>query len=103
MHNTLGVAEIQRFQQLCEIILNIANLEGWVQLFELGVVHVLENQRRRFGVGVPHHVHELDDVGSAAQVLQDWLPKEIQIEKMKFLNVGKKAMFFEKEKLGWLL
>lgn len=38
---------------------------------EVRVLHLLKHEAGRLGVRVPHHVQQLDDVGPAAQVLQD--------------------------------
>lgn len=48
VHYALAVTEIQRFQQLKNVISDIVVLEFGVQAAEVGIVDILEDQRRRF-------------------------------------------------------
>ena len=43
VHYSLAVAEIQRLQQLVDVVADIVVLELWVQVAEVGVVDVLEH------------------------------------------------------------
>jgi len=57
-------------QQLIQVVANIKVGERRVQHLEIRVVHVLEDEARSLGMRVAHHIQQLDDVGSAAEVLQ---------------------------------
>ena len=43
VHYPLAVAEIQRLQQLVDVVANIVVLKFWVQAAEVGVVDVLKH------------------------------------------------------------
>eukprot|EP00754_Rhynchopus_humris_P030124 Rhum_TRINITY_DN15259_c0_g1::Rhum_TRINITY_DN15259_c0_g1_i1::g.147186::m.147186 len=66
-----AVAEVQRLQKLIDVVTNVEVGQRRVERAELGVVHVLEDEGRGLRERVAHHVEQLDDVGAAAEVLQD--------------------------------
>mmetsp|Transcript_37563 Transcript_37563/g.103657 ORF Transcript_37563/g.103657 Transcript_37563/m.103657 type:complete len:272 (-) Transcript_37563:16-831(-) len=71
VHDPVGVAVLERLQQLKDIISQVKVRQRGVQLLEFSVVDILKDERRRLGLRVAHNIQELDDVGAAAQVLQD--------------------------------
>mmetsp|Transcript_130136 Transcript_130136/g.417604 ORF Transcript_130136/g.417604 Transcript_130136/m.417604 type:complete len:293 (+) Transcript_130136:415-1293(+) len=71
VHDALGVAVIQSFQDLEDVVSDVQVGQRRVQSLEVGVVHMLEDQTGRLRLRVPDRVKQLDDVGAAAQVLQD--------------------------------
>lgn len=70
MHHAVGMAVIQRLQQLVNVVSNVQVGQRGVQHLEIDVVDVLEDQRGGLALRIPDHVEELDDVGPAAHVLQ---------------------------------
>mmetsp|Transcript_4296 Transcript_4296/g.9737 ORF Transcript_4296/g.9737 Transcript_4296/m.9737 type:complete len:330 (-) Transcript_4296:185-1174(-) len=70
MHDAIGMTIIQRLEKLKYVVPNIIIREGGVQNLEIGIVHMLEDEGGGLGLGIPHDVEELDDVGSPAHVLK---------------------------------
>jgi len=48
VHNALAVAEVQRFEKLKNVVPDINVVELWIQAPKVGVVDILEDERRRF-------------------------------------------------------
>lgn len=71
MHNTLAVAEIQRLQELVDIIADVEVGEARVQRSEVRIVDVLEDQTRRFALVVAHHIQQGYHIGTTREVLKD--------------------------------
>mmetsp|Transcript_12929 Transcript_12929/g.36903 ORF Transcript_12929/g.36903 Transcript_12929/m.36903 type:complete len:382 (-) Transcript_12929:17-1162(-) len=71
VHDAVGVAIIQRLEQLEDVVPDVVVRQGGVQDLEVGVVHVLEDEGGGLALRVADDVEELDDVGSAAHVLED--------------------------------
>lgn len=65
MHDALAVTEIQRLQQLVDVIPHVIVNEPGIQRAEIGVVDVLEHQAGGLALAVAHHVQQGDDVGPA--------------------------------------
>jgi hypothetical protein len=71
VHNALAVAEVQRLKQLQDVEPHVDVVELGVQAAEVGVVDVLEDERRRLALRVPDHVEEGNNIGAPGQILQD--------------------------------
>jgi hypothetical protein len=71
MHNTLAVAEVQRLQQLKNVVANIVIRKAGVQSPEIGVVDSLENQTGGFALVVTYHIQQRDNIRSPGQILED--------------------------------
>ena len=90
MHNALAVAEVESFEEFENVEADVEIVELGVEAAEVGVVHVLEDERWRFALmksqsatrfdgrqrdrtnlRVSNNVEESNDIGSARQVLQD--------------------------------
>jgi len=56
VHYPLRVAEVQRFEQLVDVVADVVVLEFGVQGAEVGVVDMLEYEGRGFGLGVADYV-----------------------------------------------
>lgn len=56
VHDALAVAEIQRLQQLENIVANVVVNETRVELAEVGIVDVFEDQTRSFTLAVSYNV-----------------------------------------------
>ena len=65
------MTEIQRLEQLEDIIAHIVIDEPRIQRPEIGIVDILEDQRRCLALAVPHHIQQSHDIGPAREVLQD--------------------------------
>ena len=50
------MAEVQRFEQLVDVVADVVVLEFGVQGAEVGVVDMLEDEGRGFGLGVADYV-----------------------------------------------
>mmetsp|Transcript_3399 Transcript_3399/g.7543 ORF Transcript_3399/g.7543 Transcript_3399/m.7543 type:complete len:331 (+) Transcript_3399:546-1538(+) len=72
MHHTIGMAIIQRLEQLKNIIPNVKIRKSRVQNLEICIVDMLENEARSLTLRIPHHVQQLNDVRSPTHVLQDF-------------------------------
>ncbi len=72
MHHTIGMAIIQRLEQLKNVVPNIEIRKRRVQNLEIRVVHMLKNETRRFTLRIPHNVQQLNDVRPPTHVLQDF-------------------------------
>mmetsp|Transcript_24785 Transcript_24785/g.44546 ORF Transcript_24785/g.44546 Transcript_24785/m.44546 type:complete len:298 (-) Transcript_24785:194-1087(-) len=70
MHHPIGVTIIQRLEKLKNIIPNIIIRERGIQNLEIGIIHMLKDKRGSLGLGIPHHIEELDDVRPPAHVLE---------------------------------
>ena len=70
MHDSIGMAIIQRFQKLVDVVSNVIIREGGIQDLEVGVIDVLKNETWRLRLRVANNVQKLDDIFAAAQVLQ---------------------------------
>jgi hypothetical protein len=46
VHDALAVAKVQRFEQLMDVESNVEVVELGVEASEVGIVDILENQRR---------------------------------------------------------
>mmetsp|Transcript_5180 Transcript_5180/g.6764 ORF Transcript_5180/g.6764 Transcript_5180/m.6764 type:complete len:205 (-) Transcript_5180:5-619(-) len=66
------MAVIQSFQQLKNVITNIIVRERRIQDFKVGVVDMFKDERRCFGLWIPDHIQQLDNVGTTAHVLQNF-------------------------------
>lgn len=71
VHHAVGMAVVQRLEQLEYVVPDVVVRQGRVQDLEVGVVHVLEDERGGLALRVADDVEELDDVGTAAHVLED--------------------------------
>ena len=71
VHDALRVAKVERLEELEDVVADVKVGELRVQHLEVGVVDVLEDERRRLALGLAHDVEELDDVRSAREVLKD--------------------------------
>lgn len=71
VHDAVGVAEVQGYADLVDVVADVKVRERGVQHLEVAVVHILEDEAGRLGQRVPHNVQQADDVGPTAQVLQD--------------------------------
>merc|ERR1711865_907283 len=71
VHDTNGVAEIEGFKDLVNVVAHINVIERGIQHFEVRVVDVFEDERRCFRLWIAHHIQKLDHVDSTAQVLED--------------------------------
>lgn len=100
VHDSLAVAVVQSLEQLQDVESHVKVVELRVQASEVGVVDILENQRRRLALqgtrthsrvsrqltatriagnlcslgtdlGVSHDIKQRNDVGAARQILQD--------------------------------
>ena len=58
-------------KQLEHVVPDVIVHQRWVQHFEVGVVDILKHEAGRLGLGISHHVQQLDDIGAPTQVLQD--------------------------------
>ena len=79
VHDSFGVAEVERLEELVHVVADVIVGERRVELLEVDVVHVLEYDRRRLGLtGVKRDAHEarergvvssrfVDNFGSAAR------------------------------------
>jgi hypothetical protein len=63
------MAEIQRLEQLEDIVAHIVVDKPRVERPEIGVVDVLKHQRGGFALAVPHHVQQCHNVGTSREVL----------------------------------
>lgn len=71
VHDALAVAEVERFEQLVDVVADIDVVELWVEAAEVGVVYVFEDERRGFALRIPDDVEERNDIGPASQVLEN--------------------------------
>ena len=71
VHHAVGVAVVQRLEQLEDVVPDVVVRQGRVQDLEVGVVHVLKDEGGGLALRVADDVEELDDVGTAAHVLED--------------------------------
>ena len=74
VHDTLRVAEIERFENLKHVEANVEVIEALIQLAEVCIARVdkLSDDRRRLGQGVPHHIDQVDDIRAASERLQNF-------------------------------
>jgi len=71
VHDAFAVAVVEGLEQLKDVVAHIDVVELGVQAAEVGVVDVLEDERRRLALRVADDVEEGDDIGAAGEVLQD--------------------------------
>lgn len=71
VHNSLAVAVVEGLEQFKDVVTDIEVVELWVETPEVCVVDVLEDERGRLTLGVPHDVEEGDNVGAAGEILED--------------------------------
>ena len=71
MHNSVGMAIIESFQELEKIIPNIIVSKSWIKDFEIGIIHVLKNERWGFRLWITDNIQKLNDILSAGEILQD--------------------------------
>jgi hypothetical protein len=72
VHDAIRVRELEGNKQFVDVVANVRVCEGRVQDFEIRVVDMLKDQARSLGLRIAHNVKQLNDVGSPAQVLQDF-------------------------------
>mmetsp|Transcript_2849 Transcript_2849/g.8330 ORF Transcript_2849/g.8330 Transcript_2849/m.8330 type:complete len:231 (+) Transcript_2849:733-1425(+) len=70
VHDPLGVAEVQRLQQLVDIEPDVVVRERLIQHLEVGVVDILKNEAGSLRLRVADNVQQLNDVRTATEVLQ---------------------------------
>ncbi|GBE58785.1 NAD-specific glutamate dehydrogenase, putative [Babesia ovata] len=71
VHDALAVRVVDCLEELVHVILDVGESQHRVQDLEIRVVDIFEYQRRRPALRVLDNVQEFDDVGSAAQVLEN--------------------------------
>ena len=72
VHDALGVAEVEGFEEFVDVEADVEVVEFGVEGAEVGVVDVFEDEAGGFALAVAHDVEEGDDVGAAAEVLEDF-------------------------------
>jgi hypothetical protein len=76
--------EVAYLQEFEDVVPNVAVYKGRVQRFEVCVVDILEDKAGGLRLRITHHVQQLYDIGTAAQVLQDFdLSLDLQATRMK--------------------
>mmetsp|Transcript_14032 Transcript_14032/g.21715 ORF Transcript_14032/g.21715 Transcript_14032/m.21715 type:complete len:307 (+) Transcript_14032:338-1258(+) len=70
MHHPIRMTIIQRLEQLKYIIPNIIIRQGRIQYLEIGIIHMLKNQRGGLGLWIPYHIQQLDNVGPPTHILK---------------------------------
>lgn len=71
MHDTLTMAEVQRFEELIDIVADIVVGESRIERAEVGIVHILEHQTRGFALTVADHIQQSYHVGTTCQILKN--------------------------------
>ena len=71
MHDSLAMAEVERFEKFVDVVSNVIVDEFWVETSEIGIVDIFEYKGRCFALTISHDVQESNNVRSARQVLQD--------------------------------
>jgi len=71
VHDSLAMAVVEGLEQLKDVVADIEVVELWVETPEVCVVDVLEDERGRLTLGIPHDVEEGDNVGTAGEILED--------------------------------
>lgn len=74
MHDSLGVAEVERFENLVDVIANIEVSKCFVERAEVYVASIDEfhDESRGFSHWVAHDIQQVDDVDTVSQSLQDF-------------------------------
>lgn len=71
VHDSLAVTEVQCLQKLVDIITHVIVGEAGVEHAEVRVVHVFENQARRFALAIANDIKQGYHVGATRQVLKN--------------------------------
>lgn len=71
VHDSIGMAEVQSFQQLEDVVADIIIGQSWVQRFEICVVDVFENQGWSLRLSIQNNIEQLNDVCSTTKILQN--------------------------------
>ena len=71
VHDAFGVAEVEGFEELVDVEADVEVVEFGVEGAEVGVVDVFEDEGGGFALAVADDVEQGDDVGPAAEVLED--------------------------------
>ena len=71
MHDSLAVTKVQRLQKLINIITHVIVGETGVEHAKIRVVHVFENQARRFALAIANDIKQGYHVGATRQVLKN--------------------------------
>ncbi|GIX61526.1 NAD-specific glutamate dehydrogenase [Babesia caballi] len=72
VHDAHAVRVVHCLEQLVHVVLDVRDQQRRVQRFEVAVVDVFKYERGRPALRVLYYVEQLDNVWSAAQVLQDF-------------------------------
>ena len=90
VHDTLRVAEIERFENLKHVKANVEVVEALIQLAEVSIARVnkLSDDRRRLGQGVSHHIDQVDDIRAASERLQnfDLSSNLVLLDRLKYFD-----------------
>mmetsp|Transcript_28940 Transcript_28940/g.41358 ORF Transcript_28940/g.41358 Transcript_28940/m.41358 type:complete len:280 (+) Transcript_28940:342-1181(+) len=70
MHHPIRMTIIQRLEQLKYIIPNIIITQRRVQYLEVGIIHMLKDQRGGLALRIPHHIQQLDNIGPPTHILK---------------------------------
>ena len=71
VHDAFGVAEVEGFEELVDVEADVEVVEFGVEGAEVGIVDVFEDEGGGFALAVADDVEQGDDVGPAAEVLED--------------------------------
>jgi hypothetical protein len=71
VHDALAVTEVERLEEFVDVESDVQVVELGIECPEVGVVDILEDERRGLALGIPNDVQERNNVGSPGQVLED--------------------------------
>lgn len=72
VHDSIGMTVIQGFQELKDVVTNIKIREGGIQNLKVGIVDMLKYEGGCLGLWITYDIQELNNVGSATHILQDF-------------------------------